>query len=379
MTSQQNPYFGYFDYAAATPVDTRVSEYVDSIADKSWGNPNAFHASGRASKALLENARETVASTINCKSNQIIFVPSATIANNLALKGSVKSSKNIITSNNEHSSVENQLDQKNCKINVDNKTQICWEQVLPNIQKSTELLSLIWVNNVTGAVTDVQKISEKLQILNQERIANGLNKVLFHIDAVQAPNYLQIDLEILKVDFLTLSSQKIYAPRGAAVLYARDKSTLNPIIHGGGQESGLWSGTPNVAAICGFAKALEIAQNEIEITKEQHTIFRQKIIEFVNNNSTISIIPDSFLDNGFTVPGILYLSIENRNTEELLTYFDLHSIQISAGSACASGAVITSNFIPKTNAGMRISIGRFTTIDDMQLLITILTSFLKHG
>jgi cysteine desulfurase len=369
MLNPANNYSGYFDYASATPIDQYVSEYLLSIQHKSWANPNAMHSAGRDSKALLENARESVSHTLNCNSKELYFVPSATIANNLAIKGTVKNLNNIITTSTEHASIQNQLNEQSTLIETPT-----WENILSKIQETTELISLIWVHNELGTVINVPEIANKLAVHNTQRTQAGLHTILLHIDAVQAPNYLKIDLRNVPIDMLTLSSQKIYAPRGAAVLFVKEGVDIKPIIHGGNQESGLWSGTPNTHAICGLAVALEMVQNKIELTNKNLTLLQQDILEFVNSHPRITLLNNPQI----SVPGILYINVENANTEEILTYLDLQGIQVSSGSACASGATQKNSLVPEGSAGIRISMGRFTTQNDVSNLITIINNFLNQ-
>jgi cysteine desulfurase len=371
MHNQTNLYSGYFDYAAATPIDPRVQNYLDSIHSTSWANPSSFHSFGRKSKALLENSREQIAKVLHCKSNHIIFVPSITIANNLIIK-SFEIKDEIIISNQEHASIKNQ--KANFAVIKKPFGQApTWQDIEQKISDKTRLISLIWVNNETGTITDVESIANELKNLNIQRQIQNLQPILFAVDAAQAPNYLEINLEKLSVDFLALSSQKIYSPRGAAVLYAKDKTLLKQLIQGGNQENGLWSGTENVYAICGFAKALELSKQEIQNSNTKLKILYETIENFAIHEQ-IKIIKGK--KNIF---GILYLVFDKDfKEEELITFLDLHGFALSSGSACSSGGLNKNNFLNSEEEGLRISLGRYTTNEYVNELLKTIKKFIDR-
>ncbi len=366
----------YFDYAAATPVDPEIRDYFVSLMEQSWANPSSTHSFGQKSRSLLENARQSTATTLNCKSSEIYFTNSATEANNLALINFAKIGR-VITSSFEHDSVANIHTDSWEVVEPDTQGLVDVQSVIARINDKTRLISVMWVNNELGTIQDIQGISHKLKEINLERLENGLPRVLFHTDAVQAPNYIKINLQELGVDMLTLSSQKVYAPRGAALLYVRDGLTLEPLIYGGGQESGLWPGTQNVLSISAFAKALVKSQRLSDY--ESIEAMQQQIIDFAQSNG---IGVNGSMES--RVPGNIHLSFKNIDQDELLTFMDLQGIAVSSGSSCASGsnkeslAVQCLKLPLEYTTHLRITFGRFTTKKEIKLLLSTLQEVMNN-
>lgn len=363
----------YLDYAAATPVDPEITQYITEHINSLWANPSSPHHHGRRVKAVLENTRQNISNIIGAKPSEIIFTPSASEANNLVFN-SFKNGQ-IITSSIEHSSIIKYPGI--VVVEPESNGIVIWEKIAAQITPRTSLISIIWVHNELGVINSIKEISKQIKKLNIDRAANDLPDIVFHTDAVQAPNYLTVNVDELGVDLLTISSQKIYAPRGAAAMYKKENIELKPVIFGGGQESGLWCGTQNVLAISSMGKALELAQNNI-IETSKHSLEIRKLLVDSLSKKDIKINTDL----GSSVPGIINFSIQGINQEELLTALDLKGISVSSGSSCNSGAVLISPVIEaikvpkKYTAHLRVSYGKFTTKKEIEFFIDTLFSLL---
>ncbi|MBU4204908.1 cysteine desulfurase [Patescibacteria group bacterium] len=271
----------YLDYAATTPVDPRVKKAMEPYFTEKFGNTMSLHSFGQEAKVVLEESREVVADLINAKPSEIIFTGSATESNNLAIKGIALANKHkgkhIIISSIEHPCVlESSQWLKTqgfniTKAGVDKYGRVDPENIAKTIREDTILVSIIHASNEIGTIQPIEKIGK---ICKEKR-------VLFHTDAAQSFGKIPINVNKMNIDLLTASSHKMYGPKGAALLFIRDGVKIEPILHGGGQESGLRSSTINVPAIIGFAKACEIAQKEMGKEGERLTKLRNKLIKQV--------------------------------------------------------------------------------------------------
>ena len=279
----------YLDHAATTYLDPRVKKEMDKCYSDVYGNPGSLHSIGREANELVENYRETIANTLNCKPNEIIFTSGGTESINLAIKGVAfkKEKGHIITSKIEHPAVLDTcrfLEKKGFQVtylNVDKFGLVNPKDVEKAIKKDTILISIMYANNEIGTIEPIKEMG---------RIARR-NKIIFHTDACQAAGALDLDVNQLNVDLMTLNGSKIYGPKGVGILYKSSGIKLEPLMHGGGQEFGLRSGTENVPGIVGFAKALELAQKD----KEKETVRLIKLRDYLIT-SVLSKIEKSFLN-----------------------------------------------------------------------------------
>ena len=376
MPYSNNVTEGYFDYAAATPIDPELMAYHQEISQTAWANPSSLHAAGRAARGVLEEARRTVAGVLGAKSPEIVFLNSATTANNLVWRGL---SGDIVSSTLEHASLASDMGRRVVRVSPDIRGRLDPGDILTALTPETRLVSVIWVQNELGTVQDIAGLARLLATVNREREGQGIGRVYLHTDAVQAPNYFSLDVESLGVDLLTLSAQKIYAPRGAAALYVRSRTPLQPLISGGGQERGLWSGTPDVASIATFAKALAQTQAAVSEQTRHARSLQSKLHDWARNRSPRVRLNS---DEEFTSPGHVHLSLAEVNQEEILTYLDLHETQVSAGSSCASGAVEESAVVTclrlsgRYAAHLRLTYGRATTVAEVDRLTRLLETYL---
>ena len=267
----------YLDYAATTPVDKEVlKEMLPYFSDK-FGNASSVHSFGQEAIAVIDQSREKIAEFFSCDFSEIIFTGSATEANNLAIIGLIKSlsmNKNkliranrginfhIISTVIEHESVFEPLQELERSghevtyLSVSREGLIKISDLEKNIKNSTLLVSVIYANNEIGTIQPIKEIGKLLEKINKKRRDNGLGRIYFHTDAVQALQFLECRPDWLKVDLMTFSGHKIYGPKGIGGLYVRKNTPLMPIIFGGGQEFGWRSGTENVVSIVGLAKAV---------------------------------------------------------------------------------------------------------------------------
>lgn len=324
----------YFDNAATTPVDPAVIDVIHEVLQKDWGNPSSLHRKGYQAEKRLSAARESIAGILGTDAKSIYFTGSATDANNIAIRGSLKSGtgQNIVISAIEHSSILNlaaQLEREGWeirKIPVDSYGRVRWSEVDKLVDDYTALVAVMHVNNELGTIEPVAEIGQKLKEDHPE--------VRFLVDGTQALGKLSVRLSTLPIDFYTASGHKIMAPKGVGLLYVHPDAVLRPLEYGGGQERGLHPGTENVAYACGMAKALELMmqartseQYDPNIT-EIHRRARARIarMQGVRLNS-----PED------ASPYILNIAIEGIRAEVLMHFMEMEEMYLSSGSACSKG------------------------------------------
>jgi len=374
------PKYVYLDYAATTPMDPRVIEVMNEHFRESYGNSSSLHSMGQKAAQTLAKSRETVASLINAKRDEIIFTSSGTEADNIAILGvalkNQKHGKHIITSMLEHHAVENtckSLKKKGFSITflpVDKYGLIDLGELEDMITDETTLISVMFANNEIGTIEPIKEIGA---------IAKK-HDVLFHTDAVQAFGKIPIDVEAMNIDLLSASAHKLYGPKGVGMLYLRNKGVregwgkfIEPIMYGGGHERDMRPSTINVPGIAGFAKAVELAKNEMPKEIEEHTKFRDKIIKNVLEN-----IEDSYLNGHPTkrLPNNVNLGIRFIEGESIVLDLDSEGIAASTGSACSSKSLEPSHVLlaiglkpQEAHGSLRVTVGRFTTEEDVDYFL----------
>jgi len=364
----------YFDYAATTPVDPRVTKAMLPYFGEKFGNTMSIHSFGQDAKIALEKSREVVADLIGAKPNEIIFTGSATESNNLALKG-VKG-KHIIISQIEHPCImetANWLEKQGVEVTrlpVNKYGQVNPLDIQKAIRKDTILVSIIHASNEIGTIQLIEKIG---RICRQRG-------VYFHTDAAQSFGKIPIDVNKMNIDLLTASSHKIYGPKGAACLFVREGVKIEPLLHGGGQEMGLRSSTVNLPAIVGFAKACEIAKKEMKKESQRLTKLRDKLIKSVLKikNSHLAGYPEKRLPN---IANFWFSFIEG---ESIVLQLDLLRIAVSTGSACSSLKLEPSYVLlaiglkpQEAHGSLRISLGRWTKEKDIDYFLKVLPKIVK--
>jgi len=379
----------YLDYAATTPMDPRVIEVMNEHFRVSYGNSSSLHSVGQKAAQTLVKSRETVASLINAKRDEITFTSSGTEADNIAISGVALKNQNhgkhIISSVLEHSAVENtckSLRKKGFSITflpVDKYGLIDLGELEDMITDETTLISIMFANNEIGTIEPIKEIGE---------IAKK-HDVLFHTDAVQAFGKVPIDVEAMNIDLLSASAHKLYGPKGVGMLYLRNKGVreggkkyIEPIMYGGGHERDLRPSTVNVPGIAGFAKAVELAKSEMPKEIEEHTKFRDKIIKNVLEN-----IEDSYLNGHPTkrLPNNVNLGIRFIEGESIVLDLDSEGIAASTGSACSSKSLDPSHVLlaiglkpQEAHGSLRVSVGRFTTEEDVDYFLKKLPPIIER-
>lgn len=325
----------YLDNSATTQVSKEVLDEMMPYFTEEFGNPSTLYGIGRESKKALELARQRVADSINAKKDEIIFTSGGSESDNLAIKGIAfklaKKGKHIITSEIEHPAVKNtlgfleSLDFKVTYLPVYENGIIKIEDLEEAITE-TILITIMHGNNEIGTIQPIGEIG---------RIAHEKG-IKFHTDAVQTFGKIEVDVEKLNVDLLSLSSHKVNGPKGVGALYVKKGTRVVPLIHGGGQEKGIRSGTENVSGIVGFGKACELAVENLKEHYEKHIALRDELIEKV-----LSRIPDSYLngDPEKRLPNIVNFRFKAIEGESLILLLDAKGYQASTGSACSSNTL----------------------------------------
>lgn len=386
----------YLDNAATTPTDKEVIKAMNPYWKKNFGNPNSIHSLGVLAKVALQKSKKIIADFLKCHDREIIFTSGGTESNNLAIFGLINflrknnkkySELHLITTKIEHSSVSEcfkELSSRGAKIDylkVNEFGLIDPKELRELITPQTVLVSIGYANSEIGVIQPVKEIIKEIRHKRKENTDNRFSMPYLHLDASQAAGYLNMNVEELGVDMMTLDAQKIYGPKGIGCLYIRDGVEVSPIIFGGGQEKGLRSGTENVPLIVGFAKAFEIIQKVKE--KESRRLIKIRDYFF---DEIIKIIPSVFI-NGHRVerlPNNINISIPSFDGEMLVLRLDEKGIICSSSSACSSGngesEVIKkiSNDTERAKSALRFSMGKYTKISDIKKLLKVIKKICQN-
>ena len=370
----------YLDNAASTQIHDDVLDSMLPYLKEQYGNPSSIHRYGRLTRKAIHKARKQIASLINADPAEILITSGGTESNNTALVGisSQFPDSQIITSSIEHDAILEPCKKLNSKgfqvdyLPVDKSGMINIEDLKNMISKKTSLVSVMFGNNEVGTI---QPISEITKICHE-------NNVFFHTDAVQAVGKLPVDVKKLDVDLLSISSHKLYGPKGVGALYIKDGVKIYPMILGGGQEFRLRSGTENVASIVGFGQACEIAQNHlienISLIKKLQTILVKKVLDEIPE-VTFNGHSESRLTNNahFTFLGV--------NGEDLIIKLDEYGIAASTGSACsvntqkASHVLESMGFsLEQITGSLRLTVGIFNTENEINETVDILKKVIEE-
>lgn len=329
----------YLDHHATTPVDERVVEEMKPYFTEHYGNPaSEDHIYGANAKKAVNQARERISKTLNSRKEEIIFTSGATESDNLAIKGAAEyaadhdKGQHIITSETEHDAVIKVCEDLETNgfdvtyLSVDEHGQVNPETIEDAIREDTVLISVMAANNEIGTTAPLKEIG---------KIAKE-HEVFFHTDAVQALGYLDLDVDEIGIDLMSISGHKIYGPKGIGALYVRrrnPKVKLNPLIHGGGHERGWRSGTLNVPSIVGFGKAVQLADKEM-VERTQHvdelTSYMWNQLDDELDDIVLNGHPDKRIPNNLNIS---FTGVENKALVKNLQ----PDIAVSAGSACTTG------------------------------------------
>ncbi|MBC7190356.1 cysteine desulfurase NifS, partial [Candidatus Aerophobetes bacterium] len=355
----------YLDYAATTPLHPEVMEKMCLYLEKIYGNPSSLYRPAQEARGAVEEARERVAALINSKEEEIVFTSGGTESDNLAIKGIAwanrKKGNHIITTKIEHPAVLNTcrwLEKQGFEVtylDVDKYGVVDLNMLEDSLKEKTILVSIMHANNEIGTIQPLEEIA---QIVKKTGI-------YFHTDAVQTVGNIQVDVERLGVDLLSLSAHKFYGPKGVGALYIRKGTRIDPLIHGGHQEKDLRAGTENVAGIVGLGEAAQIALREGLKRADKIKKLRDMLYRIIKEKV------EGIILNGHPekrVPGILNICVRYVEGESMLINLDLEGIYVSSGSACASASLEPSHVLKAIgvpsdliHGALRFSIGRETT------------------
>lgn len=364
----------YFDNAATTPMDKEVVEAMLPVMTEHFGNPSSIHAWGRQTRAMIEQARKTVARLMNCSPSEIFFTSGGTEADNMAIRCTIEGMqlKHAITSPLEHHAVLHTLETladkgliklslvklaDNGKIDLDDL-----ENLLKNNDRS--FVSLMHANNEIGNLLPIKKVAEMCKKYN----------AIFHSDTVQTVGHYNVDLKDIPVHFINGAAHKFHGPKGIGFIYVNSEIHVAPLIFGGAQERNMRGGTENVYGIIGLAKAMEIAYNDLKKHQDYIQGLKTYMIQKLKANLPgVSFNGDAEGDSLYTVLNVCLP--ETDNAEMLVFNLDINGIAASAGSACSSGSNVGSHVLRAIGTDMsrpsvRFSFSKYNTKEEIDYTVT---------
>jgi len=375
----------YLDYAAATPLREEVKKVMERFWAIDFGNAGAIHTEGVIAKRALTESRKKITNLINAQPEELIFTSGGTEANSLAILGFLNKLKDtgwetkemhLITTVFEHPSVLQcfkYFEQQGAQVdylNIDKEGIIDLNQLKKIITEKTVLISIMFVNNEIGTIQPLSEVTKIIQNFKKKKNFSSVFPV-FHSDAAQALLYLPINIQKLKIDLISFDAQKIYGPKGVGALYIKKGIEISPLIMGGSQEKGLRPGTENIPFIVGFAKALELAEQEKDTETKRLTKLRNYFIKEVINK-----IPGTILNGSLEkrLPNNVNISFPNKDNEFLVIQLDQKGVACSTKSACSqekNSYVIQSlaGETERTKSAVRFTLGKTTTKKEIDLVI----------
>lgn len=373
MTADGGAHGAYFDHAATTPVDAAVLDAMLPYFTERAGNASEVHAWGRTAKEGLERARAQVAAALGAREREIVFTSGGTESDNLAIIGLLQLEEpgHLVISAVEHPAVTAAarfLEQRGWEVSavpVDTDGRLDLDALARELRPTTRLVSVMLANNVVGTLQPVREVAA----LAHER------GITVHTDAVQAVGSVPIDVEDLGVDLLSLSGHKLYAPKGIGALYVRRGIRLKPLIHGGGQERGLRSGTENVAGAVGLGAAVQMAVEALPQTTVHVSALRDRLIDGI-----LATVPDVTLlgPRENRLPGNVCVSVRFIEGESMVLRLDQAGFAVSSGSACASKSLEPSHVIlamgydaVAAHGSLRLSLGRENTVEQVDRFLEV--------
>ena len=373
----------YMDHTAGKPVDPQVIEAMLPYMKSLYGNPSSIHSFGQEAGQSLDEAKTKVAELINAERKEsVIFTSGATESNNMAIKGvalrNKDRGKHIITSNIEHMSVLNPckfLMTRGFKVTflpVDQYGFVDVKSLEEELNNETIVVSIMYANGEIGTIQPIKEIS---------RMVHNKNAYL-HVDATAANGQVPIDVQNEGIDLLTISSNDMYGPKGVGALYIKKGARIEPLIHGGGQEQGLRSGTENLLGIVGFGKAAEIAKKEIPTESERLKKLRDKLIQ-----GLLDPIPYSFLNGPPTkrLPNNVAVRHSFIEGESILLSLDMMGVAASSGSACTAKTLEPSHVLraiglkhEEAHGSLLFTLGKRNTEEEVDYVISIMPDIVKR-
>lgn len=374
----------YLDHAATTPIDPRVFEAMRPFFGSVYGNPSSFHSVGKQVKDAIDEAREHVAQLLGARADEVIFTSGGSESDNLAVLGIARAhaahGRHLITTSIEHPAVLEPMQHLKTKegfdltiLPVDRNGLVDPEAVHQATRPDTILISLMTANNEIGTI---QPISEIGSLIQKDREARKSPYPFFHTDACQAAGALELNVQKMHVDLLTLNGSKIYGPKGSGALYARRGIKVHPLQFGGSQERGIRPGTEFPAGIIGLAKALSLAQADRAEESARLVPLRDRLMDGI-----LERVPRVRVNGHRTarLPNNVNVSFMDIEGEALLLYLDAQGVYASTGSACTSASLDPSHVIlalgmpyEVAHGSLRFTLGRSTTTEDIDYVLDIL-------
>lgn len=363
----------YLDNSATTRINPQVIDVMTKVMQQVFGNPSSLHGLGVQAERLIEQARKVVAKVLHSAPQEILFTSGGTESNNLAVKGIAEQYRqrgnHLVTTEIEHASIYEafqHLEKRGWKVTylpVDAQGRVSPDDVEKALTDTTVLVSVMHVNNETGTIQPIQEIGERLA---------KYPKLLFHVDAVQSFGKIDLIPSQAQVDLLSFSAHKLHGPKGVGGLYVRKNLPLTPLFHGGGQERGIRSGTHDVPAIAGLAKALVIAHEQrfdfLQRTQQWKEILLKKL-----NSSLTDIKVNGDLQQSGGVPYLLNLSFPGLKSEVIVHALEQEQVYVSSKSACSSKEEVPSRVLKAIGlsdqeaiGSIRISMGYDTSEEDIE-------------
>ncbi len=363
----------YMDHAATTKLDKRAFEAMVPFLVEDYGNPSSMYSISRNPKAAIRKSRDTIASMINAKSHEVYFTSGGTEANNWAIKGIARANqskgRHIISQKTEHHAVLSTLESlakegfEITLLNVDKEGFISPMELMQKIRTDTVLVTIMAANNEIGTL---QPIGEIGRICREKG-------VYFHTDAVQAVGAINLDVEGMCIDALSMSAHKFYGPKGTGALYVKGGILIDNLLDGGSQEKGRRAGTENVAGIAGMAKAIEIA---VELGDEENLRIARLRDKLTDGLLQIPFTKLNGPSGAMRLPNNVNVSFDGIEGEELLVSLDIAGLLASSGSACTSGALDPSHVLMAigndkelSRGSLRLTLGRENTEEDVDMAI----------
>ncbi len=378
----------YLDHAATTPLDERVLEVMLPYLRDNWGNPSSLYGEAQEARRGLEAGRRSMAEVLGCKPQELVFTSGGSESDNLALRGAAYAARrqgrgdHVITTAIEHHAVlhaAERLEEEGFRVTylgVDGEGFIDLQDLEHAVTDSTALVSIMYVNNEVGTIEPIEDAARVVKAKNP--------RAVFHTDAVQAAGMLDINVDRLGVDMLSIGAHKFYGPKGVGALYVRQRTPIQWQQLGGGQEKNRRAGTENVAGVVGMAKALELAYEELDARNDHGRDLRDRLLSGVPER-----IPHVHItgpeDLSKRAPNNFSACFEYIEGEAILIALDLAGVAASSGSACTSGSlepshVLTALGVPEDLArgSLRLTVGKDNTPEQIDHVLEILPGIVSR-
>lgn len=370
----------YLDHAAATPLDPEVLAVQQPFFAEQFYNPSANYMAAQKVRAALEQARASVAEVLGARANEIIFTAGGTEADNLAVTGVLREhpGANVVVGAIEHDAILKAAAQFDCRVaGVTPQGIVELADLRGKIDDQTVLVSVMQANNEVGTVQPIRQIAQMIaEVRDMRRKAGNALPLYLHTDACQAANYLDLHVSRLGVDLMTLNGGKIYGPKQSGALFVSHTMRLQPIIYGGGQERNLRSGTENVAACVGFARALQLAQERRHEEADRLSGLQKVAFDLIETDLPGAVINGS---RKHRLPNNIHITLPGQDNERLLVELDERGILAAAGSACSASDDEPSHVLramgisdADAQASLRLTMGRENTETDVRTCLAVL-------